>query len=198
MEIGIYMDTHGVGIRGREGMVAGIHSRRRDAPGRVRQLAESGYHSLWFPDHVTLPLRTTNVHSPTGRRHYPEKLDMLDAQVTMGAVAAATTTIKLATSVLIAPYRPPLSDARQFATNDLLSNGRVIAGVGGGWALEEFQALDLPYEKRSKMAEECIEIYKRSWTETSSLSTGSSTTSTVSPRIPSPCSSRTRRSCWAP
>jgi probable F420-dependent oxidoreductase len=89
---------------------------------------------------------------------------MLDAAVTMGAVAASTNTLKLGTSVLIVPYRNPLSDARQFATVDALSNGRLILGVGAGWMKEEFDALGLSYAERGAMANECIEIFKRSWT----------------------------------
>jgi alkanesulfonate monooxygenase SsuD/methylene tetrahydromethanopterin reductase-like flavin-dependent oxidoreductase (luciferase family) len=66
--------------------------------------------------------------------------------------------------VLIVPYRNPLSDARQFATVDALSNGRLILGVGAGWMKEEFDALGLSYGERGAMANECIEIFKRSWT----------------------------------
>ena len=63
-----------------------------------------------------------------------------DAQIVMGAVAAATNTIKLGTTCLIAPYRHPLSDARQLATIDVLSEGRVMVGVAAGWMAEEYAA----------------------------------------------------------
>ena len=130
MEIGIYMDTHGVGIRDeKEWWLESIPAGEM-RPVEFAQLAErSGCHSLWFPDHVTLPLRTTNMHSPTGRRHYPEKPDMLDAQVTMGAVAAATTTIKLATQPCACP--PPGSSPRAWGwTRWILSDLRArICGV---------------------------------------------------------------------
>src|SRR5262249_43629652 len=81
------------------------------------------------------------------------------------AVAISTTRLKLGTSVLIAPYRNPLSDARQFATVDVLSNGRLLLGVGAGWMAEEFAALGVPYTERAGRTEECIEIYKRSWAD---------------------------------
>ena len=83
----------------------------------------------------------------------------------LAAAAAVTERIRFAPSVLISPYRHPLSDARQLATADVLSNGRMIAGVGAGWMKEEFDALGLPYEGRGRMLEECVEIYRRSWTE---------------------------------
>jgi probable F420-dependent oxidoreductase len=83
----------------------------------------------------------------------------------MGAVAVSTTRLKLGTSVLIAPYRNPLSDARQFATVDQLSNGRLLFGVGAGWMQEEFDAIGVPYADRGARTDECIEIYKRAWTD---------------------------------
>ncbi len=85
--------------------------------------------------------------------------------VVMGAVAACTSRIKLGTSVLIAPYRHPLSDARQFATVDVLSQGRLMLGVGSGWMQEEFAACGQDYEVRNAQTDECLQIYKRSWTE---------------------------------
>ena len=90
---------------------------------------------------------------------------MLDAAVVMGAVAASTSEIKLGTSVLVAPYRHPLSDARQFATVDVLAAGRLLFGVGAGWMAEEFEALGIEFAERGKRTVECIEIYKRCWSD---------------------------------
>ncbi len=169
MQIGTLMDTHGVAFRSETEVRLASLPPQDIEPVRFARLAERvGFHSLWFPDQVTLPLKTTNVkvaNPETGKRHYPEKPDMFDALTTMAAVAVTTERIKLATSVLISPYRPPLHDARQFATLDWLSNGRLIAGVGAGWAKEEFEALGLPYDRRGDMTDECIEVYKRAWTD---------------------------------
>jgi probable F420-dependent oxidoreductase len=90
---------------------------------------------------------------------------MLDMAVVMGAVAACTGRIKLGTSVLIAPYRHPLADARQFATVDLLSQGRLMLGVGSGWMAEEFTAVGQDHAVRNAQTDECLQIYKRAWTE---------------------------------
>jgi probable F420-dependent oxidoreductase len=90
---------------------------------------------------------------------------MLDVVVCMGAIAARTSRIRMASSVHIAPYRHPLSSAHQFATADVLSNGRVIVGVGSGWDPEEFAAVGASFEHRGAVAEECIEIYKKAWTQ---------------------------------
>lgn len=167
MEIGSYMNSHGLIVRSETEFWLENIDASEMRPLEFAQLAERlGYHSLWFPDHVTLPLQTTPVHianPDSGKRHYVERPQLMDALTTMAAVAAVTERIKLATSVLISPYRPPLHDARQFATVDWLSNGRVIAGVGAGWAKEEFDALLLDHDKRGEMTDECIQVYKTSW-----------------------------------
>src|SRR5579885_304445 len=167
MDIGIYATTHGIGYRDESDFYLRSASVEQMRPVRIAQLVESaGFHSMWFPDHVCMPIGSSSAHvaNASGKRAYEARHNMLDAAVTMGAAAAATSRLKLGTSVLIAPYRNPLSDARQFATVDLLSNGRLMLGVGAGWMREEFDALGRPYAERGAMANECIEIYKRSWT----------------------------------
>ena len=89
---------------------------------------------------------------------------MLDVVATMGAIAARTATIRLAPSVLIAPYRHPLTVAHQFATIDVLSNGRLIMSAGSGWDRQEFAAVGADFEHRGAVTEECIEIWKHAWT----------------------------------
>ena len=166
MEIGLYMNTHGFNTRdGKEAVLRSIPAQEMQ-PVKVAQLAEGlGYHSLWFPDHVTIPLTTISDHpaNVSGRRAYEPRHTMLDCAVTMGVVASHTRRVKLGSSVLIAPYRHPLSDARQFATIDVASNGRLLFGVGAGWQKEEYEALGISIEERGAMTEECIQIYKRAW-----------------------------------
>ena len=166
MKIGLYANTHGIGYRD------DVNNYTRSIPGQllkpveVAQTAEHcGFHSMWFPDHVCMPSETSSAHiaNQTGARSYSPRHEMLDAAVVMGAVAAATSELKLGTSVLVAPYRQPLSDARQFATVDVLSGGRLLFGVGAGWMAEEFDALGIDFAERGKRTVECIEIYKRSW-----------------------------------
>ena len=99
------------------------------------------------------------------RERIPLRHEMLDATVVMGAVAASTSEIKLGTSVLVTPYRHPLSDARQFATVDVLAAGRLLFGVGAGWMAEEFEALGIEFAERGKRTVGCIEIYKRCWSD---------------------------------
>jgi probable F420-dependent oxidoreductase len=168
MKIALYGHTHGIGWRNETDQFARSIPATSMRPVEVAQAAErAGFHSMWFPDHVCMPIESTSGHvaNESRTRAYEPRHNMLDGAVVMGAVATATTHLKLGTSVLIAPYRGPLNDARQLATVDVLSGGRLIAGVGAGWMEEEFRALGLPYEHRAQMTEEAIEIWKRAWTD---------------------------------
>lgn len=168
MELGLFMNTHGV-----SGLVDG-QLRLQEVPADqmrpldvARRAEDLGFHSLWFSDHVTMTVTSQSKHTAadpvTGKRAYPPRPNMLDCLVTMGAVAAVTSRVKLAPSVLVSPYRHPLSDARQLVTVDAISGGRLVVGVGVGWLREEFDALGVPYEHRRAMTEECIEVYRRCW-----------------------------------
>ena len=132
MEIGIYATTHGLAYRDDQNVLARSLPADRLRPVETAQLAERlGFHSMWFPDHVCMPMASESEHvaNASGSRAYESRHTMFDAAVVMGAVAHTTTSLKLGTSVLISPYRNPLSDARQFATIDQLSNGRLLFGV---------------------------------------------------------------------
>jgi probable F420-dependent oxidoreductase len=174
MKLGLFLNTHGVSSRDDEGWWHQAMPAEEMRPVESAQLAERlGYHSVWMGDHVSLPEASPDSHSPVGgspeggaRRHYPPRSNILDGAVVMGAIAAGTSRIKMGPSCLIAPYRHPLSDARQFATIDVLSNGRLILGVGCGWIKEEFEALGHRYyPERLHVLEECIDIYDRAWRE---------------------------------
>jgi probable F420-dependent oxidoreductase len=168
MNIGIYANTHGLMYRDNANCFLRHMPADQLHPVQTAQLAErAGFHSMWFPDHVCMPMQSTSEHvaNASGTRAYESRHTMMDAAVVMGAVAVSTTRLKLGTSVLIAPYRNPLSDARQLATVDHLSNGRLLFGVGAGWMQEEFDAIGVAYSERSGRTAECIEIYKRAWTQ---------------------------------
>ncbi len=168
MEIGIYANTHGQSYRDDTDMFLANTPFEEMRPVRTAQLAEKhGFHSVWYPDHVCMAIQSASAHTAnvSGKRAYQPHHNMLDMAVVMGAVAVCTSRIKLGTSVLIAPYRHPLADARQFATVDLLSQGRLMLGVGCGWMAEEFTACGHDYANRNAQTEECLQIYKRSWTE---------------------------------
>lgn len=170
MEIGLFLNTHGVSDRDEGDWWHQAMDVSEMRPVESAVLAEKlGFHSVWMGDHVALPEESPDSVTPIGgvmRRHYPPRPNILDGAVVMGAIAQATTRIKMAPGVLISPYRHPLSDARQFATIDVLSNGRLIMGVGAGWMKEEFETLGLTFHKRRRdVLEECIRIYDLAWRE---------------------------------
>ena len=146
MEVGLYGNTHGQSYRDDVNMFLHHTPVEQIDPIQVALTAErAGIHSIWYPDHVCMPYDSESFHTAnvSGQRAYQRRHNMLDGAVVMGAVAVQTTTLKLGTSVLIAPYRHPLSDARQFMTVDQLSNGRLMLGVGVGWMVEEFDAVGI-------------------------------------------------------
>lgn len=168
MDIGLFMPTHGLPTRDERDAILLPIPAEEMRPTEIAQLGERlGYHSVWIADHVVMERETPNPHpaNVSGKRVYPDRPVMLDPLTTMAACAAATSTIKLATSVLIAPYRPPLTVAHAFATIDVISGGRVIVGVGSGWEQSEFRAVGASYADRGPVTEECIDVYKAAWTQ---------------------------------
>src|SRR4029078_6439317 len=135
---------------------------RAPLPGPVR------CHPLWFSDPVCMGRDLGAKHSAneSGTRAYPEQPVMLDVVATIGALATVTERVRLAPSVLIAPYRHPLPVAHQFATLDVLSGGRLIMSAGSGWDPQEFAAVDADFEHRGAVTEECIQLWKHAGTET--------------------------------
>jgi len=139
------------------------------ALGDVARLAEDlGYHSVFVADHVIMPrtLASRYPYSRDGSFPYDPDQNWLDPMVTLGFLAARTTTIKIGTSVAVLPMRHPIVTAKQVATADHLSGGRVIFGVGVGWMAEEFALLGEPFSDRGRRMDEYLELIKILWTET--------------------------------
>ena len=94
-----------------------------------------------------------------------EDVPIPDPLIWLAYVAAATTRIRLATGILILPQRNPVILAKEIATLDRLSGGRVELGVGVGWLEEEFDALGVPFADRGKRTDEYIDVLRRLWRE---------------------------------
>ena len=138
------MSTHGLLTRDERDFYLRRLEPEAMRPIELAQLAERlGYHSLWLSDHVCMgrDLGARHTANESGTRAYPDQPVMLDVVATIGALAATTERVRLAPSVLIAPYRHPLTVAHQFATLDVLSGGRLIMAAGSGWDPQEFAAL---------------------------------------------------------
>ena len=115
---------------------------------------ELGFKSLWVSDHVVIP----DSHQGFGDVFY-------DPFITLTYVAAHTRNISLGISVIILPYRNPVVLAKMISTLDVLSEGRLILGVGAGWLQKEFEALGVPFNQRGEIANEYLKILKVLWTE---------------------------------
>ena len=88
-----------------------------------------------------------------------------DPLIWMAYVAAATTKIKLATGILILPQHNPVVAAKQIATLDALSSGRVLLGIGVGWLREEFDAIGVPFEDRGERTDEYVQALRALWSQ---------------------------------
>jgi len=134
----------------------------------LAQLAEqNGFESLWTVEHVVVPrdYASTYPYAQSGRMPGGEETDIPDPLIWLAHVAAGTQRIRLGTGILILPQRNPVILAKEVATLDLLSGGRVLLGVGVGWLAEEFAALKVPFEGRGARADEYIEALRALWAE---------------------------------
>lgn len=122
---------------------------------RWTRLAEAlGYHFVMISDHVAI---TADVAA-----RYPPPFH--DPFTTLGYLAAITERVELGTTVIVLPYRHPLETARMAAGVDRLSGGRLIFGVGAGWARQEFEALGVDFERRGAITAEYLEVIRTAWT----------------------------------
>ena len=128
---------------------------------------EAGFESLWTVEHIVVPAgyESQYPYSDTGRMPGAEDVPIPDPLVWLTYVAAVTTTIRLATGVLILAERNPVVTAKEVATLDSFSGGRVTLGVGAGWLKEEFEAIGVPFERRGQRLDEHIEAMRALWTE---------------------------------
>ena len=107
----------------------------------------AGFFYVAAPDHVCIPKSHAAAMSTT----------WYDTIATLGFVAAATTRVRLLSSIYVLPYRHPLMVAKAFATLDVLSGGRVILGTGAGHVEREFETLGVPFKRRGKLLDESID-----------------------------------------
>ena len=135
----------------------------------IRALApaaeDAGFDSFWTVEHVVVPqgYESAYPYDPSGRMPGPEDSPIPDPVVWLSYLAALTTTAKLATGILILPQRNPLVLAKECATLDQLSGGRLVLGVGAGWLAEEFTALGVPFAERGKRLDDHIGALRAAW-----------------------------------
>lgn len=126
----------------------------------VAQLAESaGFESLWVGEHVVLP-EPQVPPSPL-----PPRSPILDPVVCLTLLAAHTSRVKLGTGIIILPQRNPLVLAKELASLDVVSNGRLIFGIGVGYLKPEFDALGIPFDHKGARTEDHLRAMLAIWTQ---------------------------------
>jgi probable F420-dependent oxidoreductase len=129
-----------------------------------RALEARGFESLWLPEHSHIPLSRVSPFPQGG--DLPKKYyDVMDPFVVLGAVAAVTSRLKIATGICLVPQRDPIQTAKSVATVDQLSNGRFIFGVGAGWNADEMANHGTDFKARNAVMRERIEAMRAIWTK---------------------------------
>ncbi len=131
-----------------------------DAAERVATTAEAaGFESLWAGEHVVLP-QPQQPPSPL-----PPDYPMLDPNITFAFLAAQTRQIRFGTGIIILPQRNPLVLAKELASLDVLTGGRLIFGIGIGYLQAEFQALGIPFQDKAGRTLEYLEAMRAIWNQ---------------------------------
>ena len=132
----------------------------------VASAADScGFATLWAGEHVVMVDRSESryPYSDDGVIAVPAQADWLDPMIALGFAAAASSRIGVATGVLLLPEHNPVVVAKQAASLDRLSGGRLTLGVGVGWSREEFAALGVPFEHRAARTGEYVAAMRTLW-----------------------------------
>jgi len=135
------------------------HIGRKAGPAAIRRAAiqaeELGFVDVWVSEHIIIP-----KDAP-----YPPSSIFYDPVLTLTWAAACTSRVRLGTTVLVLPMRHPLPLAKELATLQCLSEGRLILGAGVGWLEAEFAALGIPFRERGRRMDEGIALMRAVWTE---------------------------------
>jgi probable F420-dependent oxidoreductase len=130
------------------------------------ELERAGFESLWVSDHIVMPdaIGSRYPFADDGRATWSTDTPYVDALIALALIAAATERSLIGTAVLVLPLRHPVVFAKQAASLDVASGGRLQLGVGAGWLEEEFAALAVPFERRGRRLEEWVSIARSCWT----------------------------------
>ncbi|HEX6311550.1 MAG TPA: LLM class F420-dependent oxidoreductase [Acidimicrobiia bacterium] len=126
---------------------------------------ERGFESIWMAEHVVLfdDYDSRYPYSPDGRFPGGGDTGLLEPFTALTYLAAVTSRVRLGTGICLVPQRNPVYTAKQVVDLDALSGGRVDFGVGAGWLREEFEALQMPFERRGDRTREHLEVMKALW-----------------------------------
>ena len=151
-----------------------INTGRYSDPAQAIELVqageEAGFESAWTVDHVVVPegYESDYPYSEDGRMAGGvNDIPLPDPLIFMSFLASVTSRIKLATGILIVPQRNPVVTAKQIATLDHLSGGRILLGIGVGWLEEEFNAIGTPFADRGRRTDEYVAAMRELWSSES-------------------------------
>lgn len=132
----------------------------------AKELEAAGFDSLWVSDHIVFPkvIESNYPFAPDGKATWPTEVPYAEALISLAAAAAVTERVRLGTAALVLPLRNPILLAKQAATIDALSGGRLEVGLGAGWLKEEFEALNASFETRGPRMVEWIALLRECWT----------------------------------
>jgi probable F420-dependent oxidoreductase len=136
-----------------------------DALLEVARLAEDlGYDSLWAIERLLYPVNPKAPYPATADGSLPLVYRRsLDPLATLAYLAAATSRVRIGTSIINLPYHNPVLLARELGTIDVLSQGRLNIGLGVGWSPDEFEAVGVPMRERGRRAEEALQVIEAIW-----------------------------------
>jgi len=129
---------------------------------------ELAYQYATFSDHVVIPtsIASTYPYSASGEFITAGTGERNEQLIELAFVAARTSKLRLVTSVMVVPHRPAVLAAKQLATIDVMSGGRITLGIGAGWMKEEFEALGVPaFAERGKVTDEYVAAFRELWTK---------------------------------
>lgn len=129
---------------------------------------DAGADGIWVSDHLVAPVDARSPYPyARGADARPGTLGVIEnffePLMTLAVLAGRTTRVRLGVSAYVMPYRHPIVTAKQVATLDALSGGRVVLAIGVGWLREEFEALGVPFERRGRRTEEYLAVCRALW-----------------------------------
>ena len=130
----------------------------------ARSAEERGFESLFFPEHTHIPA-SRRTPWPGGAELPKEYWHTHDPFVALGAAASVTTRLKLATGICLVIERDPITLAKEVASLDMISNGRVILGIGGGWNAEEMENHGVEFPQRWRILREKVLALRAIWSQ---------------------------------
>ena len=135
------------------------------SPGELAQAVEAaGFDAVWFPDHTHVPIGATSKWPGDPTSEAPSYYaDIVDIFIALASAAAATTRIRIGSAICVLPQRDPIIAAKQAASIDCASGGRLTFGVGPGWNAEEMANHGASYRDRYPIMREYVQAMKTIW-----------------------------------